>query len=88
MKALVNLAKLVTAGFWLVVLVSLFGVFAAPFDSIIPLAGLAILVVHMLEAVVWRRALSADGKFGKNVIMVLIFGVFHMASRQVTTAKP
>ncbi|WP_461538035.1 DUF1145 domain-containing protein [Spongorhabdus nitratireducens] len=87
MNKMLGLGKLVTVGFWLMVVISLFGVFVSPFNTIIPVAGLAIVFILGIEAVLWRRALMASGELGKNVVMVLIFGVFHMATLQLQTGN-
>ena len=87
MNKMIGLGKLVTVGFWLMVFISLSGVFVQPFDTIIPLAGLGVLFIHGIEAVLWRRVLKLKGAFGKNVVLVLVFGVFHMATLQLQTAK-
>lgn len=80
MKIAQRLGVLLALGFWLLVLVSLFGVLPTLVGRLFVYSGLAILAVHAVELFCWRRALRcySQNKL-KDALCVLLFGIFHLA---------
>ncbi|MFV3305458.1 DUF1145 domain-containing protein [Pseudomonas sp. NY15181] len=80
MKALLGLGKLIALLFWLAVLANLFLSFAHPFGTLLNVAGVLILLVHIIEVVALRKRLSGRPHPRMDRLQILLFGVFHFAT--------
>ncbi|KAF1054090.1 MAG: hypothetical protein GAK43_01077 [Stenotrophomonas maltophilia] len=75
MSAWTGFGKLLALLFWLVVLASLLHGFTYPFSIILPVLGGFVLLLHLLEL-----RLLGGRKRARDVLQVLLFGVFHLQS--------
>ena len=88
MKALLMTGQIVTMSFWVAVLSTFAIAWPAPLDSIVPGLGALVLAAHVLEVLVLQKKIrSLSNNLMKDNIMVLIFGVFHMAALTMAGAK-
>lgn len=78
MNAFFSVGKLLTLGFWLLPVGGLLKLFGEPWDGYFVIAGMVILLVHMLELALNYGKLKAKGRAEPmDVIMVLLVGLFH-----------
>lgn len=78
MKLFWGLGKLLTLGFWAVVLVNLAFRAAGPFDVIIDMAGCLVLLTHLLELVLFNASLRGRAHPWRDRGKILLFGIFHI----------
>lgn len=72
------LNKIVTALFWLLVLVVLIGDFEGVL-SWLPIIGLFVLAIHVLEIIYFWNSLKQRSQRPKvDAFYILIFGIFHL----------
>lgn len=65
--------------FWLSLLGALSGVLAKPFDQLLSLLALVLILVHGLELWLFSAAFSGRANPWLDRLQVLLFGVFHLA---------
>lgn len=80
MKLFWGLGKVLTLGFWLVLLVNLVTALPSPFDLLISLAGSLVLLIHLLEVVLFNRSLRRRARPWLDRGLILVFGIFHLRS--------
>lgn len=73
------MGKGVAALFWLCLLGALAGVLAKPFDQLLSLAALVLMLVHGLELWLFSGAFNGRTNPWLDRLQVLLFGVFHLA---------
>lgn len=78
MRVVSGAGKALMMVFWAIAGLNLTTPFAHPFASLIGLAAVAVLVVHILELLMFRRRLSALPRPRVARLQVLLFGVFHL----------
>lgn len=78
MKVVWGLGKLLTLLFWAVVLVNLMTPFVYPLHLPVTLAGGALAVLHLLEAVFCFRSLRGRAHPWRDRLKIVLFGVFHL----------
>ena len=78
MKVVWGLGKLLTLLFWAVVLVNLMTPFVYPLHLLVTLAGGALAVLHLLEAVFCFRSLRGRAHPWRDRLKIVLFGVFHL----------
>jgi putative membrane protein len=76
--------KVLTTGFWLLVLASLATVMPNPFDVLFKLAGGLLLLLHVIELIGFNAALRGRPYPARDRLMILLFGIFHLN----TIARP
>ena len=88
MTALLNILRVITVLFWIAVLSTFVFPWPQPFDRIVPIIGGCILVSHSIEAILFRkRLLQLGGYTSRDICMMLVFGIFHMAGRYLQAAQ-
>lgn len=80
MKVFWGLGKLLTAAFWLVVLVNLVMVLPTPFALLIKLAGSLLALTHVLELLLFNGSLRGRRHPWRDRLHILVFGIFHIQS--------
>ncbi|MGH8418792.1 MAG: DUF1145 domain-containing protein [Pseudomonas sp.] len=80
MKVVWGLGKVLTLGFWAVVLVNQTAVLPIPFDMLIKLAGSLLLLTHVMELVLFSGSLRGRSHPWFDRVQILIFGIFHLQS--------
>ncbi|MGV6398020.1 DUF1145 domain-containing protein [Pseudomonas caspiana] len=80
MKVFWGLGKLLTAAFWLVVLVNLIMVLPTPFALLITLAGGLLALTHVLELLLFNGSLRGRRHPWRDRLHILAFGIFHVQS--------
>lgn len=80
MKWVWGLGKVLTLGFWAVVLVSQAGVSSIPFDLLLKLAGSLLLLTHIIELFLFNGSLRERPQPWFDRVQTLIFGIFHLQS--------
>lgn len=80
MKVAVAIGKVVVLGAWFWGLLSFLSAAVVPAPELGRMVFLGLLAVHVAEAVVFARRLSAEagGAFGGHLVGILIFGYFHV----------
>lgn len=78
MKLLTTLGRLLAVLFWLAVLNNLITPFAAPFAQLLNLAGIAALLLHLLQLGVCHGRLKASPRPTVDRLLLLVFGAFHL----------
>ncbi len=79
MRVMILMGKAVTLCFWGTVLLSLFSVFPKQVESLLGWAGVAILLIHLVEVAIFTKRFGnelVEPKYDK--LMVLVFGIFHV----------
>jgi putative membrane protein len=79
MKAILMMGKGLAALFWLSLLGALAGVLAKPFDQLLSLLALVLILVHGLELWLFSGAFAGRANPWLDRLQVLFFGVFHLA---------
>ncbi|SEJ08180.1 DUF1145 domain-containing protein [Pseudomonas sp. NFR16] len=80
MKLFWGLGKILTLGFWLVVLVNAVVVLPNPFDVLIKLAGGFLLLTHLLEVLLFNGSLRGRPHPWRDRLQIVFFGIFHLHS--------
>jgi len=80
MKVFWGLGKLLTAAFWLVVLVNLVMVLPTPFALLLKLAGSLLALTHVLELLLFNGSLRGRRHPWRDRLHILVFGIFHVQS--------
>jgi putative membrane protein len=84
-----GVAKALTLVFWWLVLSNLFSPFPELFSPWISLAGIGLLLLHVLELLVFHHRLKGRTHRWADRLQVLVLGIFHVyALRPTTTAAP
>lgn len=78
MKVFWGLGKMLTLGFWLVVLVNMVIALPNPFDLLINMAGSLLLLTHLLELVLFNGSLRGRTRPWMDRAKILLFGIFHL----------
>ncbi|GFM79731.1 membrane protein [Pseudomonas cichorii] len=78
MKLFWGLGKLVTLGFWLVVMVNLIIRAPSPFGVMIDVAGALVLLAHLLELILFNGRLRGRQHPWRDRGKILVFGIFHV----------
>jgi uncharacterized protein YhhL (DUF1145 family) len=76
---LLALCQGVVVGYWVWAVRAWWAGAGSVFDQIVVDTAPLTLVVHAAQIMVFRRLLSADGKFSVHALQVLVFGAFHVA---------
>jgi putative membrane protein len=80
MKLFCGLGKILTLGFWAVVLANQAMTLPVPFALLIKLAGTFLLGVHVLELLFFNGSLRGRAHPWSDRFKILIFGIFHLQS--------
>jgi putative membrane protein len=80
MKVFWGLGKLLTAAFWLLVLINMALLVPKPFAFLITLAGSLLASVHVIEVVLFNRSLRGRPHPWRDRLKILLFGIFHLQS--------
>lgn len=78
MKLFWGLGKVVTLGFWVVVLVNSVIEAPSPFGIMIDMAGSLVLLTHILELFLFNGSLRGRKHPWRDRGKILIFGIFHV----------
>jgi len=73
------MGKGLAALFWLSLLGALTGMLAKPFDQLLSLVGLVLMLIHGLELWLFGSAFSGRANPWLDRLQILLFGVFHLA---------
>ncbi|RAU49466.1 MULTISPECIES: DUF1145 domain-containing protein [unclassified Pseudomonas] len=87
MRVFWGLGKLLTLGFWAVVLAGQAVVLPVPFGGLITLAGCLLLLTHVVELLLFNGSLRGRSHPWRDRLHVLIFGIFHLQSFGRPTAE-
>lgn len=87
MKVFWGLGKLLTAAFWLVVLINLAVVLPSPFALLIKLAGSILAVLHVAEVLLFNGSLRGRLHPWRDRLHILLFGIFHIQSLPKNTPE-
>jgi len=80
MKLFCGLGKILTLGFWAVVLASQAVTLPVPFELLFKLAGVLLISVHVLELLFFNASLRGRAHPWSDRFKILIFGIFHLQS--------
>jgi putative membrane protein len=80
MKLFWGLGKVLTLGFWAVVLANQTVVLPIPFEMLIKLAGSLLLLTHFMELFLFNGSLRGRPHPWFDRLQILIFGIFHLQS--------
>lgn len=80
MKVFWVLGKILTVGFWAVVLFNQLVALPNPFDVLINLAGALLLLIHIMELFFFNASLRGRKHPGSDRIKIVLFGIFHLQS--------
>jgi putative membrane protein len=80
MKVFWGLGKILTLGFWAVVLVNQAILLPSPFAVLIKLAGSLLLLTHVLELFLFNGSLRGRAQPWRDRVLILLFGIFHLQS--------
>lgn len=80
MKLFWGLGKVMTLGFWLMVLVNMAAALPSPFDVLLSLAGSLALLTHLLELMLFNSNLRGRIHPWRDRLQILVFGIFHIQS--------
>ncbi|MFJ4144278.1 DUF1145 domain-containing protein [Pseudomonas sp. NPDC089734] len=78
MKLFWGLGKVLTLGFWLVVLINAVIEAPSPFGVMIDMAGSLVLLTHCLELILFNGSLRGRKHPWRDRGKILIFGIFHV----------
>jgi len=87
MKLFWGLGKILTLGFWVVVLINQLFLLPSPFDILIKLAGSLVLLTHMLELFLYSSSLRERAHPWRDRLQILVFGIFHIQSFSAPSAE-
>lgn len=79
MKVAILIGKTGTLFFWGAVIISLFSVFPKQAETIVGWAGVAALLIHSFEVIIFTRHFA--GRLDKpepDIVMVPVFGLFYV----------
>ncbi len=80
MRVFRGLGKMLTLGFWAVVLVNQAVLLPSPFSVLINLAGSLLLLTHVLELFLFNGSLHGRPQPWRDRLLILLFGIFHLQS--------
>ena len=80
MKVVWGVGKVLTLGFWAVVLINQAAVLPIPFHVLIKLAGGMLLLTHVIELFLFNGSLRERSRPWSDRLQILIFGIFHLQS--------
>lgn len=80
MRVFWGLGKILTLGFWALVLVNQAMALPSPFDLLIRLAGCLLLLTHVLELFLFNGSLRGRAQPWRDRALILLFGIFHLQS--------
>jgi putative membrane protein len=80
MKLFWGLGKILTLGFWMVVLVNQAVELPIPFEMLIKLGGSLLLLTHVMELFLFNGSLRGRSHPWLDRLQILIFGIFHLQS--------
>jgi len=80
MRLFWGLGKVLTLGFWAVVLVNQAVALPVPFGMLIKLAGCLLLLTHVLELFLFNGSLRGRSSPWGDRLRILVFGIFHLQS--------
>lgn len=80
MKVFWGLGKILTLGFWVVVLVNQAVGFPMPFQMLVQLAGCLLLMTHVMELFLFNGSLRGRLHPWRDRLQILLFGIFHLQS--------
>lgn len=80
MGVLLGLFKALTLVFWWVVLVNVFIPQTKPFNTLISLAGMGVLGLHMFEVLAFNHRLRDRSHRWLDRLQILLLGIFHIQS--------
>lgn len=78
MKLFWGLGKLLTLGFWTMVLVSAVIDTPKPFGALISMAALLILLIHVFEVLFFNASLRGRTHPWRDRGKIILFGIFHL----------
>lgn len=85
MKLFWGLGKVLTLGFWAVVLINLVVKAPGPFNVMIDMAGCLVLLTHLLELVLFNGSLRGRAHPWRDRGKIIVFGIFHVQA--ISTAR-
>ena len=68
--------RFATLGFWALAVVSYFSVFPDTISQLLQLAAGIVLLAHVFEMLIFRKALKAYDNPSKAIMNIMIYGVF------------
>jgi putative membrane protein len=80
MRVFWGLGKILTLGFWVVVLINQAVMLPNPFDVLVRLAGSLLLLTHVLELFLFNGSLRGRAQPWRDRVLILLFGIFHLQS--------
>jgi len=80
MKVFWGLGKILTLGFWAVVLINQLVLLPNPFDVLINLAGGLLLVIHIMQLFFFNGSLRGRKHPWTDRLKIVFFGIFHLQS--------
>ncbi|MEA9978400.1 MULTISPECIES: DUF1145 domain-containing protein [unclassified Pseudomonas] len=80
MKLFWGLGKMLTSGFWLVVLVNMVIALPNPFDLLINMVASLLVLIHLMELVLFNGSLRGRARPWRDRGQILLFGIFHLQS--------
>lgn len=80
MRVFWGIGKVLTLGFWAMVLFNLLSTLPAPFAMMIKLAGGVLLLTHVLELFLFNSSLRGRPSPWADRLRILVFGIFHLQS--------
>jgi putative membrane protein len=80
MRVFWGVGKILTLGFWAVVLINLAVSLPNPFDLLISLAGSLLFLTHVLELFLFNGSLRGRAQPWRDRVLILLFGIFHLQS--------
>ncbi|MGV8920787.1 MAG: DUF1145 domain-containing protein [Pseudomonas sp.] len=86
MKVFWGVGKLLTLGFWLVVVANMVTALPNPFDLLVSLAGSLVLLTHLLEIVLFNGSVRGRARPWLDRGLILVFGIFHLQSFSSSSA--
>lgn len=78
MKSVLSLAKVLTLLFWALIIINLVRPFDQPFNSLLQVAGVVLVLLHVVELYGYRKRLAGTAKPGWAWLQTLVFGVFYV----------
>lgn len=80
MKVFYGLGKCLTWLFWVVVIVNLIRPLINPFHLLVNLAGILLLLTHLLELLLFNASLKHRTHPWRDRLQILLVGMFHVQS--------
>ncbi len=80
MRVFWGVGKILTLGFWAVVLINQAVLLPSPFSVLINLAGSLLLLTHVLELFLFNGSLRGRPQPWRDRVLILLFGIFHLQS--------